>query len=66
MKTAIAVLQTVWDCRWSQPGLRFWGTAERDQPEPDWVCIRTGERRAVSNEQCEHCPHWQRDDTRWT
>ena len=64
MKTAIAVQQTIWDCRWSQPGLRLAGIADGDQPEPIWVCIRTGERRGVSEQHCEHCPHWERDDSR--
>lgn len=64
-RTAIAVEQTIWDCRWSQPGIRVTGVAARDQPEPTWVCIRTGERRAVSEPECAQCPHWQREESRW-
>ena len=57
--TATAALQTIWDCRWSRPGYRVIGIADNWQPEPLWVCIRTGERRGVTEEECENCPHWQ-------
>lgn len=64
-KTATAVEQTIWDCRWSQPGLRFAGTNEHIPREPVWVCLRTGERRVVSEAECGTCPHWQREESRW-
>jgi hypothetical protein len=57
--TAVATLQTVWDCRWSRPGFRLSGVSERLQPEPLWVCIRTGGRLPVTSERCENCPHWE-------
>jgi len=60
-KTAIATQQTVWECKWSRPGFRLAGLEEAKQPEPMWVCVRTGERRRVSDEKCEHCPYWEAD-----
>jgi hypothetical protein len=57
--TAVMTLQTVWDCRWSQPGHRLTGVADSLQPESLWVCVRGGNRRAVTEAECETCPHWQ-------
>jgi hypothetical protein len=56
--TCIATLQTIWDCRWSRPGYRLFGIEDQLQPEKLWVCVRT-ERRGVTEEECEHCPHWE-------
>ena len=56
---AIATLHTIWDCRWSRPGYRVLGFEDYFQPEKLWVCVRTGERRGVTEEECEQCPHWQ-------
>ena len=28
-------------------------------PEKLWVCIRLGERRGVTEEECERCPFWE-------
>ncbi len=61
-KTAVAAMQTVWDCRWSRPGYRLIGVEEPHQPESVWVCVRTGVRRPVDNGECEHCPWWERSD----
>jgi hypothetical protein len=58
-RIAIATLQTVWDCRWSRPGFRLSGVKESLQPESVWICVRTGTREPVSNDQCESCAHWQ-------
>ena len=58
-KTATAALQTIWDCRWSRPGYRLIGVEDDFQPEKLWVCVRGGERRGVTDEECEECPHWQ-------
>jgi hypothetical protein len=63
-KTAVATLQTVWDCRWSRPGFRLSGVIEDLQPESVWVCIRTGHRQAVTDAKCQECPHWECDDHR--
>jgi hypothetical protein len=63
-KTAIATKQTAWECKWSRPGFRLAGLEESAQPESVWVCVRTGERRPVSDERCEQCPYWQADDFR--
>src|SRR5688500_17211711 len=59
--TTLAVLQTPWDCRWSQPGHRLTHVDEQDQPEGAWVCTRptpVGSRRTVSEEECATCRHW--------
>ena len=58
-KTAVATMQSAWDCRWSRPGYRVAGVPEELQPETAWVCLRTGERRCINPEECEHCPHWE-------
>jgi hypothetical protein len=51
--------RTVWDCRWSRPGYRHWGAPDRLQPEMLWVCVRQGQRRGVTEEECAKCPHWE-------
>ena len=56
--TAVATLQTIWDCKWSRPGYRVAGVEEQFQPETAWVCVR-GERRGVTERDCEHCAHWE-------
>jgi hypothetical protein len=62
--TSIAALQTIWDCKWSRVGYRVVGVPEQLQPETPWVCIRAGERRGVTEEECENCPHWEADPAR--
>jgi hypothetical protein len=57
--TAVATAQTIWGCRWSRPGYRIAGLDDRSQPEPTWVCIRDGERKAVSERECETCERWE-------
>ena len=57
--TAVATLQTIWDCNWSVPGYRVAGVLEHLQPEKPWVCVRNGIRRGVTEEECEHCPFWE-------
>lgn len=54
-----AKLQTIWDCRFSRPGYRVIGVADHLQPEKLWVCVRSGERRGVTEEECEECPYWE-------
>ena len=61
-RTAVATLQTVWDCRYSRPGFRLFGVGEPLQPESLWVCTRNGKRRGVADAECEKCPHWEKDD----
>ena len=58
-KIAIATAQTIWDCTWSRPGYRLSGVTDSLQPEPLWVCVRTGIRRPVTEAQCDTCVHWQ-------
>ena len=57
--TAIATRQTSWNCRYSRSGYRLRNVDEHLQPESRWVCIRTGERRNVTDEECATCPHWE-------
>jgi hypothetical protein len=64
VKTAIATRQTPWECKWSRPGFRLACIEESIQPESVWVCVRTGERRRLSEKACDHCPYWQADDFR--
>ena len=54
-RTAVATMQTTWDCRWSRPGYRVTGVAAHLQPETLFVCVRTGDRRCVSTAECEDC-----------
>ena len=58
-RTAIATLQPVFDCRWSQQGHRLSGVTEADQPESLWVCVRDGIRRRLQPDECATCPHWE-------
>jgi hypothetical protein len=59
--TAVATLQTAWDCKWSRPGYRLSGVADNAQPESIWVCVRTEHRRNVVDSDCERCPYWEPD-----
>jgi hypothetical protein len=61
-RTLAAVQQTPWDCKWSRLGYRLFDMPERLQPEALWVCVRTGQRRGVTEQDCEHCGHWQPQD----
>jgi hypothetical protein len=63
-RTAVAVLQTPWDCRWSLPRVPLTGLMDCCEPETIWVCVRTGVRRPVDADQCETCPHWEADEGR--
>jgi hypothetical protein len=62
-RTAIATLQTIWDCKWSRPGFQVPGVAAPREPASLWCCVRDGRRKDVSEEQCEKCPHWERDES---
>jgi len=62
-RTSTMTLQTIWDCRWSRVGYRLTGVVEKEQPEPIWVCVRYGDRRAVTEDVCATCVNWQADDT---
>ena len=63
--TAVATLQTIWDCKWSRPRLRPAVLAPGLPPESLWVCTRTGEPKPVSEGKCEACPFWELEGTRW-
>ena len=63
-KIAIATQQTAWDCKWSRPGFRLAGVEESLQPESTWVCVRTKERRKLSDTTCENCPYWEAEEFR--
>ncbi len=62
--TAIATLQTPWDCKWSRPGYRLAGVPDRCQPETTWICVRTGERTPLPESTCETCAFWEEDVTK--
>jgi hypothetical protein len=56
------VMQTIWDCRWSRPGYLPDGVQRGNEPAALWVCVRptgTVVRRAVTEDECATCPHWQ-------
>jgi hypothetical protein len=62
--TAIAVAieeHSVWNCKWSRPGRRLSGVADRDQPESTWVCVRSGARHDIAEQGCDRCPYWEPD-----
>jgi hypothetical protein len=59
MATALVMLQPVWDCRWSRNGYHLTGVSDALQPEGEWVCVREGSRRAVTDVECRTCPHWE-------
>jgi hypothetical protein len=63
-KIATATVQSQWECKWSRPGFRLDGIDEAQQPESVWVCVRTGERRKLSEHTCDNCPYWQQDEFR--
>lgn len=56
---ATATIQTAWNCRWSRPGHQITGLADALQPEPTWVCVRDGDRRAVCDDECASCSRWE-------
>jgi len=58
MTTIRAPVPKVWECRWSRPSYRP-GIPDELQPATPWVCVRSGERRLVFDEECERCPEWQ-------
>jgi hypothetical protein len=62
-RVATMPIQTIWDCRWSQPGYRLRGVAEKRQPESLWVCVRDG-RRPVNERTCATCRYWEADEIR--
>ena len=64
--TAVATLQTIWDCKWSQLRLRLTGMPPVRQPESRWVCTRLGERQLVSEHECETCPFWEFETPTWS
>jgi hypothetical protein len=58
MTTTVGPIEKVWECRWSRPGYRVPGVPENFQPESRWVCMRLGDRRCISEDECERCPHF--------
>jgi hypothetical protein len=65
VKTVVAPLQSVWECKWSVVGYQLSGLDEHLQPESRWVCVRTGTRRNVTEDECERCPYWARPAVGW-
>ena len=63
-RTATMSVQTIWDCKWSQPGYRLRGFPDKRQPESLWVCVRHGHRRPVNEQVCAECRDWEADEIR--
>jgi hypothetical protein len=57
-RVATATLQTIWDCRWSRLRPRAFDVEPR-RPTNPWVCVRGGDRRPVTEEECGNCPYWE-------
>jgi hypothetical protein len=55
-RTAIATLQTAWDCRWSRPAFHVERPAGIKHLEETWVCTRDGQPHAIDPHDCETCP----------
>jgi hypothetical protein len=55
-RTAIATLQTVWGCRWSQPLLHLERPGVITHLEETWVCTRDGQPHVIDPHNCETCP----------
>ena len=52
--------QTIWDCRWSQPGYGVLGTPLYPHQERLWLCVRRPHaERVITEKECETCSHWQ-------
>ena len=60
-RTAVAIAQSIWSCRWSRPGYRITGVEDQFQPEPTWICIRDGVRAVIPEGKCETCERWEPD-----
>jgi hypothetical protein len=61
--TAIAVLQTPWDCKWTRFTYRRSRTPDDPVDPYLWLCVREPDApRRVDERDCEDCPHWQMDD----
>jgi hypothetical protein len=54
--TAIGILHTPWDCRWSRFARRTSGQQERGGL---WDCVHSGERLPIRESDCETCPFWE-------
>ena len=64
-KVAIATKQAAWECRWARAGRRLLPDPENGHPELLWICVRPtvqGNRRVVSEAECDDCEHWQVED----
>jgi len=64
-RTATAVIQAPWDCKWTRLAYRQTGIPEYTPPNPNlWVCVRQPEApRRVTEQDCEGCPHWEMEET---
>jgi hypothetical protein len=63
-RTAVAVLQTAWDCRWGLPRAPLAGLMDCQKTGSIWVCVRTGSCRSIDETECENCPRWEADEKR--
>lgn len=62
--TAIAVLQTPSDCKWTRFTYRRPRISDHQPAEPYiWLCVREPNApRRVGERDCEDCPYWEMDD----
>lgn len=61
-RTAIATLQTPWDCKWTRVAYRQSGIPPYKVNEQMWMCVRApGALRPVTEQDCEACPEWEKD-----
>ncbi len=65
-RTAIAIKQSAWECKWSRPGLRLAGVEEAQfNQKAIWVCVRTGTAASsLAETTCDQCPYWEADKFR--
>lgn len=61
-RVATTMKQAAWECKWARAGRRLTPDPERGHPENLWMCVRPtpfGNRRVVTEAECDVCEHWQ-------
>jgi hypothetical protein len=61
-KVAVSLKQAAWECTFARAGRRLMPDPEHGHPESLWICERPtvlGDRRVVSEDECNSCEHWQ-------
>ena len=60
-RVATTVKQAAWECKWARAGRRLAPDPDHGHPENLWICVRPtpfGNRRVVSEAECDSCEHW--------